>query len=272
MLILEDAKELLDKDIDTNKVSHAYMISSDADNKDLLGLVEDFAKKLLVTDNLNTCRDYKYIDKKEGKKDLAVEQIREELIAGLYLAPATSNYKVYVVNDAGSMNLAGQNAMLKTLEEPPKYVVIFLIKKTSDILLPTIISRVKEIVIDVHSTIDIKGYVWEKYHVELNEKMIEYSKHSYEKADMLGEAKNFELFKVAEKVSSISGKNNAVDMMLLMDKISIKDGLFLDYLENILYIEGNILKLKYIERAVQRLKQNGNEDIVKTMIAIELSK
>lgn len=272
MLSLEDTKDLLYKDIETNKVSHAYMISSNADNKDLLDLANDFAKKLLETENLNTCPDYKYIGKKEDKKDLAVEQIREELISRLYLAPASCKYKVYIVNDAGTMNAASQNAILKTLEEPPRYIVIILIKKISDVLLPTIISRVKEVVIDINDEIDIKEYILEKYQIELNKNMIEYSKRSYEKADKLGDQKNYEMFLVAEKISKLASKNNSVDIILLLEKISIKDGLFLDYLQNILYLEGNISKLKYIEKSIARLKQNGNEDIIKTRLAIELAK
>lgn len=272
MLSLEDAKDLLYKDIETNRVSHAYMISSNADNKELLGLVQQFVKKLLNTENLHASPDYRYIDKKEGKKDLAVEQIREELVEGIYIAPVSSDYRVYVVNDAGSMNAASQNAILKTLEEPPKYVVILLIKKISDILLPTITSRVKEVVIDTSNEIDIKEYMVDKYKVELNEKMIQYAKYSYEKADELAEEKNYQMFLAAEKLSNMVGKNNSVDMILMLDKISIKDGLFLDYLENILYLDGNISKIMYIERAVQRIKQNGNEEIIKAKIAIELAK
>lgn len=272
MLSLEDAKKSFYEDIDNNRVSHAYMISSNSDNKDLLNLAQEFSKRLLVTDNLNSSPDYKYIEKKEDKKELVIKQIREELISGLYLTPASSNYKVYVINDAGSMNIESQNALLKSLEEPPRYVVIILIKKISDIMLPTIVSRVKEIVIDVHDEVDILKYVSDKYGVQLDKKMIEYAKCSYERADKLGEEINFEMFKIAERVSNLVGKKNSIDIIIMIDKISLKDGLFLDYLENILYLDGNISKLKYIEKATYRLKQNGNEDMIKTIIAIELAK
>jgi len=272
MLSLKDAKALLYKDIETNRVSHAYMLSSNADNKDLLDLAEQFAKKLLNTDNLHTSPDYKYIGRKEEKKDLSVEQIREELVEGLYIAPVSSDHRVYVVNDAGSMNIASQNAILKTLEEPPRYTVIILIKKISDILLATIISRVKDVTINISNELDIKEYTLDKYKVELDEKMIQYAKYSYEKANELAEEKNYQMFLVAETISGLVGKNNSVDVILMLDKISIKDGLFLDYLENILYLDGNISKLKYIEKAVQRIKQNGNEEIIKSRIAIELAK
>jgi DNA polymerase III delta prime subunit len=272
MLSLEKAKQLFLNDIDEKRISHAYMISSSADNNLVLEMVEDIARKLLDTSNLNISSDYKYISKKEGKKDLSVEQIREELIAGIYLAPAKGDYKVYVVNDAGNMNLSSQNALLKSLEEPPSYVVIILIKKPSEELLPTIISRVKEIVIDISEEIEACKYIKEKYDVELDENMIKYSKCSIEKAEKLAISDNYNMFKIAEKISDAAGKNKAVESIFLMDKISIKDGLFLDYLENILYMHGKYSKLKVIEKALQRLKQSGNEDIIKTIIAIELAK
>lgn len=272
MLSLEDAEKLLEKDINENRVSHAYMISSEVDNTEILLLVEKFSKKLLNTDNLLSSPDYKYIDKKEGKKDLAVEQIREDIVDGIYIAPASSDYKIYVVNDAGSMNKASQNALLKSLEEPPRYVVIILIKKISDELLQTITSRVKEIVIDTKEEVDIKQYIFEKYKVELNEKMVEYSKHSYDKAEKLVDTTSFQMFLTAEKISKLASTKSAIDIILLMDKISIKDGLFLDYLENILSLDEKTSKVKYVENALKRLKQNGNEDIIKTKLAIELAR
>ena len=112
----------------------------------------------------------------------------------------------------------------------------------------------------------------DKYEIELDENMIKYSKCSIEKAEKLAIAENFNMFKIAEKISSLAGQNKGTDIIFMMDKISIKDGIFLDYLENILYIHGKYSKIKVIERGVQRLKQNGNEDIIKTMIAIELAK
>lgn len=272
MLTLENAKKVFKQDIDSGTLSHAYMISSNRDNKEILSLVESVAKKLLETDNLKASPDYKYIEKKEDKKDLSVEQIRKELVLGLYLSPASSNYKVYVLNGVGDMNIESQNALLKSLEEPPKNVIIILIKKTSDVMLSTITSRVKEIVIGNNEKIDINKYVTDKYNIQLNKNMIKYSKYSYEKADELAEKSNFEIFITAEKAVRLAEKQKSIDIMLLIDKVALKDGLFLDYLENILYFEGYISKLKYIERAKQRLKQNGNEDIIKTMIAIELAK
>ncbi|MFC1463737.1 MAG: ATP-binding protein [Candidatus Brachytrichaceae bacterium NZ_4S206] len=71
---------------------------------------------------------------------IKVEQIRE-LLHALTLAPVESRHRVAVVNDAHLITDSGQNAILKTLEEPNPLVVIVLTAPNTDTLLPTIVSR-----------------------------------------------------------------------------------------------------------------------------------
>jgi len=70
---------------------------------------------------------------------IKIDQIRElqEYVA---LKP-TGRHKVVVIDDAGKMNIQAQNALLKTLEEPPPGVVFILIATNRGELLPTILSR-----------------------------------------------------------------------------------------------------------------------------------
>ena len=49
--------------------------------------------------------------------------------------------KIYIIGDAEKMTVQAQNALLKTLEEPPVYGVILLLTTNVDALLPTILSR-----------------------------------------------------------------------------------------------------------------------------------
>ena len=53
-------------------------------------------KEILKTDNLDACPDYKYICKREDKKDILVEQIRKDIIDDIYLAPVACDKKVYI--------------------------------------------------------------------------------------------------------------------------------------------------------------------------------
>lgn len=90
-----------------------------------------------------------YTREGKGKKppvDMPIDVIREFLIERLASRPQMGDYVVYVVHEAEKLNNAGQNALLKTLEEPPGFCVIILLCTKADNLLPTIHSRCQTIV------------------------------------------------------------------------------------------------------------------------------
>ncbi len=72
---------------------------------------------------------------------LAVGEVREQVVNSVALFPYEAELKIYVIPDADLMNEAAQNAILKTIEEPPSYVVILLLAENANRLLPTIRSR-----------------------------------------------------------------------------------------------------------------------------------
>lgn len=74
------------------------------------------------------------------KKNITVDQIRS-VIADAYILPNEAQKKVYIIEDADAMNPQAQNAILKILEEPPKFVVFLLLAGNPDLLLPTVRSR-----------------------------------------------------------------------------------------------------------------------------------
>ncbi|MBF0611132.1 MAG: DNA polymerase III subunit delta' [Magnetococcales bacterium] len=76
----------------------------------------------------------------EDKTRILVEQIRE-LSRFFNLTPLEGNWKICLLDDAGQMNDAAANALLKTLEEPPGKSLLILITSRLDSLLPTIRSR-----------------------------------------------------------------------------------------------------------------------------------
>lgn len=69
-----------------------------------------------------------------------VDQIRD-IKQGLYDSPNESDYKIYIFDEAQKMNIKAQNALLISLEEPPKNVVFFLLTTDAGMLLETIRSR-----------------------------------------------------------------------------------------------------------------------------------
>ena len=72
---------------------------------------------------------------------ISVREIREQLVADIFIKPYYGPYKIYIIKDAELMNAAAQNALLKTLEEPPSYALILLLTNNADALLETIRSR-----------------------------------------------------------------------------------------------------------------------------------
>jgi DNA polymerase-3 subunit delta' len=77
----------------------------------------------------------------EGSSTYLVEQVRDELVPDMWLAPADGNAKVYIIERAEALGDSSANAFLKTLEEPPPSVRIVLLTDDYDVVLPTIVSR-----------------------------------------------------------------------------------------------------------------------------------
>ena len=79
------------------------------------------------------------------KREIGVDQIRA-MAADAAVLPNESERKVYLIEDADTMNLSAQNAALKLLEEPPAGVHFLLCTVNPGQLLPTVRSRCAEIV------------------------------------------------------------------------------------------------------------------------------
>lgn len=77
----------------------------------------------------------------EKPATISVDDIREQLNGDIQIKPYSSPYKIYIIPEADLMTDQAQNALLKTLEEPPEYAIIFLLTENADRLLATIRSR-----------------------------------------------------------------------------------------------------------------------------------
>jgi DNA polymerase-3 subunit delta' len=74
-------------------------------------------------------------------KDIVVDQVRDLVDHRLAMKLFEGRCRVVVVDPADAMNPQAQNALLKTLEEPPADTVLVLVASSPDVLLPTIRSR-----------------------------------------------------------------------------------------------------------------------------------
>lgn len=89
----------------------------------------------------NTNPDYVVIAEEDGKSTIGVETIRN-MQEDLATAPEYGRKKVYVIASAEKLTVQAQNALLKTIEEPPEYAVVILICSNISLLIETVQSRV----------------------------------------------------------------------------------------------------------------------------------
>lgn len=139
------------------RTSQAYMISGE-DGMGKKTIARAFAASILCEErkegeylNCGKCRSCHQVKTgnhpdcriviHEKPQVLSVDEIRTQVVSDVDIKPYQGNRKVYIIPDAQMMNEQAQNALLKTLEEPPEYAVIILLTANEDMILPTIRSR-----------------------------------------------------------------------------------------------------------------------------------
>ena len=137
-----------------NKVSHAYILNGQRGSGKKM-LAKLFAMTLQCesgeAEPCGECRSCIQANngnqpdiitvKHEKPASISVDDVRTQINGDIMIKPYSSPYKVYIVPEADLMTVQAQNAILKTIEEPPEYAVIFLLTENADSLLPTIRSR-----------------------------------------------------------------------------------------------------------------------------------
>ena len=107
------------------------------------------AKKICVSilgDNFkdkvkkNTCSDIILVNQKDSKNSIGVDEIRK-INSDVIVKPVECKSKIYVLKNAQKMTEQAQNALLKTIEEPPPHVYFLILCDNSEKLLNTVKSR-----------------------------------------------------------------------------------------------------------------------------------
>lgn len=140
--------------VQQNKVSHAYILNGQRGSGKKM-LANLFAMTLQCeSGQLEPCGEcHSCIQANSGNHpdiitvrhekpaSISVDDIRTQMNGDIMIKPYSSPYKIYIVPEADLLTVQAQNALLKTIEEPPEYAVIFLLTENADSLLPTIRSR-----------------------------------------------------------------------------------------------------------------------------------
>lgn len=146
--------EHLQNAIAMNRVSHSYIFNGE-EGLGKMRLAKAFAKALQCEEGGSTpcgkCRsciqaesgnqpDIIYVSH-EKPASIGVDDVRIQLVDDIVIRPYSSRYKIYIIDEAEKLTTQAQNAILKTIEEPPAYAVIIFLTKNAGIFLPTILSR-----------------------------------------------------------------------------------------------------------------------------------
>ena len=242
----EFAKKYIINSIRNNKINHAYMFEGiDGIGKNLFA--KELGNILINTNNAENSPDYITIE--PTGNSIKIAQIRE-LQSDIIIKPH-SNYKIYIINNAQKMTVESQNALLKTLEDPPEYAIIILITNNKESLLPTIKSRCEIIKFLPISIMELKKYLMDK---GIDEKrallLANFSRGSIEKALELSESTDFTIMRddIQNYIQHILDKNMIEilniqsDMDKHKDKITVLLDMMINYFRDMMMCMGNIDK------------------------------
>ncbi len=231
-------------------ISHAYIFSGeDGSGKNMLAAA--FAKTLLCEagygNPCNMCRSCLQFDNKnhpdlhyithEKSGSIGVGEIREQLARDVSIRPYSSKYKIYIIDEAEKLTEAAQNALLKTIEEPPSYVVIMLLTNNDSLLLPTVHSRCMKLDLREIPAEKVKSYLMEQYSLpDYKAKVIAaYSQGNIGRAVEMASSDSFEqmndfvlglmkkldemeVYEIVMAIRDMSGyKENAIRLLDLME-------------------------------------------------------
>ena len=276
-------KEILESAIKTNNILHSYLfVGTEGIGKSIFA--KKFAKMILCINKdkeecNNTCEscikfdnnnnpDFKII--KPDGNNIKIEQIRQ-MNSKIVEKPIIAQKKVYIINDSEKMTKEAQNSLLKTLEEPPKYVVIILICSKENELLNTIKSRCTKIGFSNLTNDEINKYLRKNNYEILENNFLNLSQGSIKKA--IEVISNKELYEKLESLVSNIKNINKVGFIknnefLYKEKEKINE--ILEYINVLIYnqMKSSIEdRLKYIncinivEDTKKRLKANSNYDM-----------
>lgn len=164
-----NAYQLLKTERTENRLNHAYLILMD-DSRSLRPALNVFAKvffgvensneriaKLIETESFSDCLFFPKADKKFTVSD--VDEIKEESS----FKPIEGEKKLFVIGDFSELSIAGQNKLLKLLEEPPENVYFLLGATTSYPILQTVLSRAKKLEIPPFEEREILAFLERAY-------------------------------------------------------------------------------------------------------------
>ena len=288
--------EYFKKAITEKKVAHAYILEGEIrSGKEFIAKV--FSQALLCEGegdkpccNCQSCFQMEnnahpdfYVLSHEKPSVIGVDDIREQIVNNVSTKPFKGKYKIYVINDAEIMTEQAQNALLKTLEEPPEYVVIILLTGSKDKLLQTTQSRCVKLALKPVDKKVLKSFLMKEFKVPdyKADIAVSFSQGNLGKAKMLIINEDFDKMK-SEAISLLKHINemDAPDVMEAINKVKEYKYDELDYLDifSVWYRDVLLFKatndvndlifkqeIQYIKTVAKRTSYEGIDEIVQAL-------
>ena len=306
--------------VEENKVSQAYILNGERGSGKKM-LANLFATTLLYEKGgpapCNVCHSCKQAERgnhpdiirvnHEKLNTISVDDIRQQANNDLQSKPYQGPYKIYIIAEADLMTVQAQNALLKTIEEPPEYAVIFLLTENAEVLLPTITSRCVMLKLrNIRDTL-IRKYLMESLQIPdyKADMCTAFAQGNMGRAIMLANSEYFneireeavqllkyinemdvsEIVKAIKKISTYKLEvNDYLDIIMIwyrdvllykatkeMDRVVFKDQLpYIQERARKSSYEGIELILESLEKAKQRLKANVNFELVMELLLLTI--
>ena len=243
----------------------------------------------------------------EKPGSIGVEDIRSQINGDVAIKPYSSPRKVYIINEGEKMTVQAQNALLKTLEEPPEYTVILILTTNMESLLPTILSRCVALNMKPVRDSQVKKFLMETMRIPdyKADICVAFARGNVGKAKMLASSEEFDNVKeeavtllkyinemeISEIVAAIKKINEyKLDVNDYFDILAIwyrdvllfkatNDANHLIFREEIQYIrrvadrstyEGIETVINALEKSKQRLKANVNFDLTMELLLLTI--
>ena len=316
----KDILKYISSAVENNRVSHAYILNGERGSGKKM-LANLFAMTLLCETGDNEpcgkCHSCKQAESgnhpdiirvtHEKPNSISVDDIRTRVNNTVDIKPYQGPYKVYIIPQADMMTPQAQNAILKTIEEPPSYAVFLLLTENAETLLPTINSRCVMLKLrNIKDTL-IKKYLMENLEIpdykadmctafaqgnmgraimlansdhfnEIREEAVQLLKHisEMELNEIVAAVKNISVYKL-----EITDYLDIImiwyrDVLLYKATKEIDKVVFKDQLQSIKEqarkssYEGIELILESLEKAKARLKANVNFDLVMELLFLTI--
>ena len=292
----EHLTEYFKKVSESGEIAHAYIIEGEMrSGKEFIARV--FSEALLCEGKgekpCGTCQSCLQMENNahpdfynvthDKPSIISVDDIRDQVIKEITTKPYKGKYKIFLINEAEIMTEQAQNALLKTLEEPPEYVVLILLTTSKDKLLQTIQSRCVKLALKPVEKKVLKKYLMKEFKIPdyKADIAVSFSQGNFGKAKMLIMNEDFDKMKT-EAVSLLKHINEmeAPDIMEAINKIKEYKYDELDYLDifSVWYRDVLLFKatndvndlvfkqeIQYIKSVAKRTSYEGIDDIVRAL-------